>query len=66
MNIDDYDIVQETHRVWRVVNKKTGKTYRVWRENGDKHYTCTCLAFEYQPKACKHIIEVLRLEGKIK
>ena len=61
-----YSIEQESYRVYRVVNNKSGKVYRVWKKENDK-YTCTCPLFEFGEgrKACKHILMILKLEGKI-
>ena len=65
MEDSDYNVIQETYRVYKIIKKKTGKGYRVWRKENDK-YTCTCPVFEYGGVACKHIKLILKLEGKIK
>jgi hypothetical protein len=64
--VNEYEIRQESYRVYKVVNHRNGNTYRVWN-NGDRnnYYTCTCPIFTIHPIACKHIRMILELEGKI-
>ncbi len=66
LTVNNYEIFQESYRVYKIVNQKNGRVYRVWN-NGDRdnYYTCTCPLFTIHPNCCKHIQIILKIEGKI-
>jgi hypothetical protein len=64
--VNDYEVIKESYRVYKVVNIKTGRTYRVWSAGDREIYTCNCPVFTFKSVPCKHINLVLKLEGKIK
>jgi hypothetical protein len=65
LTANDYEVIKESYRVYKVVNVKNGRTYRVWSKGDADIYTCTCPVFVFRSVPCKHIQLILKLEGKI-
>ena len=63
--VGNYEIYQESYRVYKVVNQINAKVYYVWSDGIQEKYTCNCPMFLMNSnKPCKHIILILNLEGK--